>query len=164
MLDINPGLILWTIITFVIVLGILRFTAWKPLLAALTAREEKIRASLEQAEHAQREAERLLAENKQQMQRAEEAAQRVIREGREMGERLRVEIMEKANSSARHMVEQAKDEIRREKDAALVELRTEVTDLAIGVAAKILDANLDTPAQRKLADAAIADLQRGPNA
>jgi F-type H+-transporting ATPase subunit b len=164
MLDINPGLILWTIITFVIVLGILRFTAWKPLLAALTAREEKIRASLEQAEHAQREAERLLAENTLQMQRAEEAAQRVIREGREMGERLRMEIMEKANSSARHMVEQAKDEIRREKDAALVELRTEVSDLAIGVAAKILDANLDTPAQRRLADAAIADLQKGPNA
>jgi F-type H+-transporting ATPase subunit b len=62
MLEITPGLILWTIITFVIVLAILRLTAWKPLLAALTAREEKIRSSLDQAERAQQEAARLLEE------------------------------------------------------------------------------------------------------
>ena len=64
MLEINPGLILWTIMTFVIVLVILRLTAWKPLLAALTAREEKIRNSLLQAEEAQKQAQRLLDENK----------------------------------------------------------------------------------------------------
>lgn len=164
MLDINPGLILWTIITFVIVLMILRFTAWKPLLAALTAREEKIRSSLEQAERAQKEAERLLEENKRQLSQAEQRAQQVMREGREMGEKLKAEILEKANTSSRHMVEQAKDEIRREKEAALVQLRTEVSDLAITVAGKILDANLDTPTQRKLVDTAMNELRKRPNA
>ena len=54
MLEINPGLMIWTIMTFVVVLTILRFTAWKPLVGALTAREDKIRTSLNQAEEAQR--------------------------------------------------------------------------------------------------------------
>lgn len=164
MLDINPGLILWTVITFVIVLMILRFTAWKPLLAALTAREEKIRSSLEQAERAQKEAERLLEENKRQRAQAEEQSQRLMREGRAMGEKLKTEILEKANASSRLMVEQAKDEIQREKESALVHLRAEVSELAIAAAGKILDANLDTPAQRRLVDTAIDELRKRPDA
>jgi F-type H+-transporting ATPase subunit b len=161
MLDINPGLILWTIITFVIVLIILRLTAWKTLLGALTAREEKIRTSIEQAESSRLEAQRLLEENRRQLALAEDHSQRVIREGRDMGERLKAEILEKANSSARHVIEQAKDEIAREKEKALTQLRTEVADLVIGAAGKILDANLDTPKQRQLVDAAIKDLNKG---
>jgi F-type H+-transporting ATPase subunit b len=161
MLDINPGLILWTIITFVIVLIILRLTAWKTLLEALTAREEKIRTSIEQAESSRLEAQQLLEENKRQLALAEDHSQRVIREGRDMGERLKAEILEKANNSARHVIEQAKDEIAREKEKALTQLRTEVADLVIGAAGKILDANLDTPKQRQLVDAAIKDLNKG---
>src|SRR5512135_2958599 len=132
MFDINPGLILWTIITFVVVLVILRRSAWKTLLAALTAREEKIRTSLEQAEHAQQEAARLLEENRKQLALADEQSQRIIRDGRDLGERLKAEILEKAGSGAQHMIEQAKDEIGREKEKALHQLRAEVADLAIG--------------------------------
>jgi F-type H+-transporting ATPase subunit b len=160
MLDINPGLIIWTIITFIIVVLILRAAAWKPLLAALTAREEQIRSSLQHAEQAQQEAQRLLEENRQQLAAAEEQSQRIIREGRNLGERLKAEIMEKANASSRHMIEQAKEEIQREKEAALVQLRGEVADLAITAAGKILDANLDTAKQRQLVDAAIKDLNK----
>jgi F-type H+-transporting ATPase subunit b len=161
MLDINPGLIIWTILTFVIVLVILRMTAWKILLGALTAREEGIRASLEQAEHARLEAQKLLEENRKQLAAAEEQSQRAIKEGRDMGERLKAEILEKANQNSRHLVEQAKEEIGREKEKALAQLRAEVTDLVIGAAGKILDANLDTPRQRQLADAAIKELSKG---
>jgi F-type H+-transporting ATPase subunit b len=161
MLDINPGLIIWTIITFVIVLAILRVMAWKPLLAALTAREDKIRSSLQQAEDAQQQAAQLLEEHKRQLARAEESAQRIIKDGREMGEKLKAEIVEKANASSRHMIEQAKEEIFREKEAALTQLRTEVADLAIMAAGKILDANLDTPKQRQLVDAAIKGINKG---
>lgn len=160
MLDINPGLILWTIITFVIVVLILRAVAWKPLLGALTAREEQIRSSLQHAEQAQQEAQRLLEENRKQLAAAEEQSQRIIREGRSLGERLKAEIIEKANTSSRHMIDQAKDEIKREKEAALVQLRGEVADLAITAAGKILDANLDTAKQRQLVDAAIKDLNK----
>jgi F-type H+-transporting ATPase subunit b len=160
MLDINPGLILWTIITFLIVLLILRAIAWKPLVGVLTAREEKIRAALEESENAQREARKLLEENKRQMTQADEQAQRVMKEGREMGEKLKAEIVEKAHQTARSMVDQAKEEIQREKEAALIQLRTEVADLAIGAAEKLLDANLDTPKQRQIVDGIIKDIKK----
>ncbi len=160
MFDINPGLIVWTIVTFLVVLAILRFTAWKPLLAALTSREEKVRSSLEQAEKARQDAQHLLDENQRQLALAEEQSQRIIREGREMGEKLKVEIVEKANASSRHMIEQAKDEISREKEKALTQLRSEVADLAIAATGKLLDANLDTPKQRQLLDAAIRELNK----
>lgn len=158
MLDINPGLIIWTIITFVIVMVILRLTAWKPLLAALAAREESIRSSLQQAEEARLQAQKLLEENRRQLAQAEERSQQLVREGRDMGERLKAELVEKANLSARGLIDQAKEEIRREKEAALTQLRSEVGDLAIAVAGKILDANLDAPKQRQLADAAMRDI------
>jgi F-type H+-transporting ATPase subunit b len=161
MLEINPGLILWTIITFVIVLVILRATAWKPLLAALTAREEQIRSSLREAQEAQQKAQQLLEDHRKQLALAEEQSQRIIKQGREMAERLKAEILEKAQGSATFMVAQAKDEIRREKESALIELRSEVADLAILAAGKLLDANLDTPKQRALADAAIRDINKG---
>ena len=160
MFEINPGLILWTIITFLVVVLILRAVAWKPLLAALNGREEKIRSSLQHAEQAQQEAQRLLEANRRQLALAEEQSQRIIREGRTLGERLKAEIMEKANASSRHMIDQAKEEIKREKESALVQLRGEVANLAIMAAGKILDANLDTAKQRQLVDAAIKDLNK----
>ena len=75
-----------------------------------------------------------------------------------MGERLKAELLEKANATSLHMIEQAKEEIRREKDAALIQLRAEAGELVIAAAGKILDANLDTPKQRQLADAAIREI------
>jgi F-type H+-transporting ATPase subunit b len=155
MLELNPGLILWTILTFLVLVVLLRIVAWKPLLHALTAREEKIRVALQEAEEAQRAAKDLLEEHKRQLARADEESHRIIREGRETAEKLKGEIVDRANSSSRHMIEQARDEIRREKEAAITQLRSEVADLAILAAGKLLDANLDTPKQRALVDGVI---------
>jgi len=162
MLDLNPGLIIWTIITFLVAMVILRRFAWKPLLGALAAREEKIRSQLEQAERAQAEGERLLEEHRRALAAAEEQSQRILREGRSLAEQMKADILEKANTSARSVVDQAKGEIQREKESALEHLRAEVADLAIMAAGKILDANLDTPKQRKMVDAVIRDINRGP--
>jgi len=161
MLELNPGLILWTVITFLVAMAILRRYAWKPLLAALAAREEKIRTQLEQAEQAQAEAQRLLQEHRRELAAAEEHSQRIIREGRSLAEQMKTDILDKASQSARSMIDQAKGEIQREKESALEHLRAEVADLAITAAGKILDANLDTPKQRKLVDAVIRDINRG---
>lgn len=161
MLEINPGLILWTILTFVIVLVILRRTAWKPLLTALKEREDSIRTSLHDAEEARNQAQKLLDENKKLMATAEAQSQRIIKEGRDMAERLKAEILEKANTSSHQMVVQAREEIQREKESALIQLRSEVADLAITAAGKILDANLDPAKQRAIVDAAIRDINKG---
>jgi F-type H+-transporting ATPase subunit b len=160
MFEINPGLIVWTIITFVAALVILRVAAWKPILEVLSRREEKIRGQLDQAERAQAEAQRLLVENKRQLAEAGEQSQRIIRESRQAAEKVKAEIVDKANASARSMIDQARGEIQREKESALQQLRREVADLAIGAAGKILDANLDTPKQRKLVDTVIKDLNK----
>ncbi|CAG0933422.1 F-type H+-transporting ATPase subunit b [Planctomycetaceae bacterium] len=161
MLEINPGLILWTILTFVIVLVILQRTAWKPLLTALKEREDSIRTSLHTAEEARNQAQKLLDENRKLMASAEEQSQRIIKEGRDMAERLKAEILEKANASSQQMVVQAREEIQREKESALTQLRSEVADLAITAAGKILDANLDPAKQRAIVDAAIRDINKG---
>lgn len=159
MLDIEEGLIFWTIVTFIATMVVLSKVAWKPLVHALTSREEQIRTSLHQAEEAQAEAKKLLEENKRQLAQAEAHSQQAMREGRVMGEKLKAEIVEKANASARSMVEQAKEEIRREKDAALAQLRGEVADLAVTAAGKIIDANLDANKHRQLVDNVIKDIR-----
>jgi F-type H+-transporting ATPase subunit b len=160
MLDLNPGLIIWTAITFLILLFLLRKIAWKPLLNALQSREEKIQSSLERAEKAKEEAERLLEENRTNLQGAEDQAHQVIREGRAVAEKLKNEILEKANASSRRMIEQAKEEIQREKDVALAELRREVVDLAIQVASKILGEELDERHHRKVVEDFLRELPK----
>lgn len=159
MLELNPGLIFWTIVTFLAVTVVLSKVAWKPLLHALTSREEGIRTALQQAEETHAEAKKLLEENKRQLAQAEAHAQQAMREGRALGEKLKVEIIEKANASARSMVEQAKEEIRRERDAAFTQLRGEVADLAVAAAGKIIDANLDVNKHRQLVDTVINDFR-----
>ena len=160
MLDLNPGLAIWTAITFFLLLFVLRKFAWKPLLNALQSREERISSSLEQAQNAREEAKRLLEESKKNLQRAEEQARQVIREGRAAAERLKNEIVEKANASSRRMIEQAKGEIQREKETALNELRREVVDLAIQAASKIIGEELDERHHRKVVEGFLRDLPK----
>ena len=160
MLDINPGLILWTIITFIILLFILSRVAWKPLVHALQAREQGIRDAMTKAEEARVEAERLLAENKKAMARANEETARILKEGRELAEQMKNEIVAKAHESAKTMMTQAKDDIQREKETALLQLKNEVADLAVNVAEKIIDETLDDAKRKKIVDKAIQTLPK----
>ncbi len=160
MLEINPGLIIWTIITFVMLLVILRAVAWKPLVDALQKREQGIRDALKNAEDARKEAERLLAENKIAMAKANEETSRILKEGRELAEQMKNEIVAKAHESAKTMMGQAKDEIAREKETALLQLRNEVADLAVSAAEKIIDETLDAAKQKKIVDSVLNRLPK----
>ena len=160
MLDPNPGLIIWTIVTFVLLMVVLRKFAWKPLLDALQKREEGVRGTLERAEHAREEAERLLEEHRKMLARSEAEAHRILNEGRELGEKLKNEIVEKANQQSRRLAEQARQEIERDKDAALAELRAEVANLAIKAAEKILDETLDEKKHRAIVDSFMKNLPK----
>ena len=160
MLDINPGLIIWTIITFVLLLMVLGKFAWKPLLQALQSREQEIADSLKKAEEAKKDAERMMQENKVAMEKASTETARLIAEGRAMAEQLKIDIVAKANESAKKMLDQAKDEITREKESAMAQLRSEVADLSISVAEKILDESLDAAKQKKMVDKVLQQLQK----
>lgn len=160
MFDINPGLIIWTIITFVLLVAVLSKYAWKPMLQALHEREERIRSALEQAEKARAEAAELLKQNERNMARAEEEYQKAIREGKALAEKLKEEIVSKAKQQARRELQLAKEEIQRDIDAAKQHLRSEVADLAIKAAEKILDETLDQQKHKKLVDSFLNQLPK----
>jgi F-type H+-transporting ATPase subunit b len=160
MLNPNPGLILWTIVTFVLLLVILRKLAWKPLLAALQRREDSVRLALEQAGLARHEAERLQEENRARLGRAELEGRRIVTESRHLAEKIKEEIVQKANQQSHHIIEDAHAEIERNKQTALKELRGEVAQLAIQAAGKILDETLDDARQRKIIDAYLKELPK----
>ncbi len=160
MLDPNPGLILWTIVTFALLLVVLRKFAWKPLLKALNERENTVRNTLERAEAAKAEAERALEENRARLAKAEEESQKILREGRALGEKLKQEMTEQANQQSRRLVEQARQEIERDKEAALSQLRGEVSALVLQVAGKILNETIDDKKHRELIDESLRNLPK----
>jgi F-type H+-transporting ATPase subunit b len=154
----HPGLILWTIITFVVVLVILKAKAWGPLLAALDERERSIREALESADRAREEAQVQQAEHEKRLIEAESQARQIVSEAREAAEKVGQKVVADAKEEAERMADRAREAIQFEKRAALAELRREVADMAVGAAGAILNAELDADRNRKLADDFIAAL------
>ena len=158
MLEVNSGLIVWTIITFVILLILLRKFAWRPLLDSLERREEHIRTSVERAEQARAESEKLIEEHRRRLEGAEQEGHRILAESRVLADKLKAEIVAQANQQSRNMISHAHQEIERAKEAALTALRGEVAHLAIRVAEKILDETIDEKRHRKLIDGSLDKL------
>ncbi len=156
----HVGLIFWTLIVFGILLFVLGKFAWKPMVSALDEREKTIEESLTRAESALEEARKMQADNESARRDAERQAQNILREARDASDLLRTEEVEKTKAQLSQMQEQARADIQREKTQALVALRAEVADLAIGAAGKILNENLDDDRQRKLVDSFLDDLPR----
>ncbi len=160
MLELNPGLIIWTIVSFIVLVAVLGKYAWKPMLKALGEREDKIRSALEQADKARAEAAELLKKNEESMARAEEEYQKMMRESRAMADKVKEEILGKARVQAQQELQNATEEIRRNLDSARQQLRTEVADLAIKAAEKILDESLDAQKQKKIVDSFLTQLPK----
>ncbi len=156
----NVGLMFWITLTFLLVILLLRWKAWGPITSALAARESRIEESIRSAEKALDEARLIQADNEKARREAEQTAQQILREARDSAESLRAEELDKTRDQIRRMQEQAAAEIDREKEGALNELRTEVADLAIKAAEKILKESLDADRQRKLVDSFLDDLPK----
>jgi F-type H+-transporting ATPase subunit b len=150
MLSIEPGLFIWTIITFVILLFVLRKVAWKPLLAALEQRESTIRNALDEAQRARQESEQLLAENRRILANANREVTRILEQGREEAERLRISITEQAHAEAQRMSDDARREITRERLLAVQELKRVAADLALVAAGKLLHTVVTDEEHRRL--------------
>ena len=95
MFEINPGLIVWTIITFGVLVAVLGKFAWKPILTALNEREEKIKEALEQSDKARAEAAALMKQNEQNLVRAEEEYRKMMHEAKALSEKLREDILDR---------------------------------------------------------------------
>lgn len=158
LLDPKVGLFFFTVIVFLAVAFILGKYAWGPITAALEKREKTIDESIKRAENALAEARQISEDNEKARREAEADAQRVLREARDAAEALREEEAEKTRAQIREMQDAARAEIEREKQGALDELRTEVAELAIKAAEKLLDENLDAEKNRKLVNEFIQHL------
>jgi len=152
LLNPNPGLIIWTVITFVFVLLVLKKYAWGPLLSSLDERENSIREAIEQADKAREEAQAAAEEHKQAVVQAQADAQAAINKAREDAERVARDVHERAEEEAQQLLEQARRTIQQERDQALQELRQQTAELAVLAAGQLLEENLDDERNRKIVD------------
>jgi len=160
MLDLNPGMMVWTWITFFIFMAILFKTALKPLITSITNREDSIRNDLEEAKKQREEAEILLEKHKKMIAEADAEAQRVINEAQDLAKKSREEIVEKARQEATQVVEKARQEIERQHADAMKALKEDIVDLAIGAAEKILTQTIDKNAHKKVIDEYIGSMPK----
>jgi len=152
LLRVEPGLLLWTWVTFVVLLLILWKAAWKPLVEALDARAEKVRGDIENADRSRQEAEKLLAQHKLMMDNARNEAAKFIADSKTEAEKMRNEIIEKAGHDAEDLAGRARKEIDLAKDRALAEIKTEIVNLSTEIAAKIINKNLNPNDQKALVE------------
>ena len=156
--DINPGLTLWTGITFLVLLFVLGKFAWGPIVKMLAEREATIRDAIESAKKERAEAERLLADQKQALARAQREAAELARRNQQEVEALRQELTARARKEADELVATARQQIAEEISKARAELKAQVADLAIEAAGRLVKANLDDKTQRALVEEYIAQL------
>jgi F-type H+-transporting ATPase subunit b len=141
----NPevGTIIWTLITFVVLLFLLSRFAWKPFTEFLDAREKSIKDAIEAAQKARAEAEEILKKNAELLAGARKETAALLEQGRRETETLRAELLVQARKEAQDLVEQGKKQI-------VEALRREVVDLAIGAAGRLIQSNLDDSKNRAL--------------
>jgi len=138
----DPGLFIWTILTFLVLLGLLAKFAWRPLLKALDERQETIRKSLDDADEATRELARLQQESARIIAEAHAEAQSIVAKSRAAAETVREDLKQKAKEEAGTLVRGAQRQIQLETARAIQQIRHEVVDLSLTVASKLIKKNL----------------------
>lgn len=134
----DPGLFIWTILTFLVLVGLLAKFAWRPLLEALEHRQAAIAKSLEDAQRARQELERLQRESAEMMRQARVEADAIVSRSRSDAEALREELKQKSRVEAAAIVKNAEKQIQLETARAIQQIRSETIDLSVAMASKIL--------------------------
>jgi len=147
---INPGLIIWTLLVFVILLALLWKFAYPSIVRSVEERERRIQKQLEDAEKVNAEAQRLLEEHKKQIAAARHEAQDILAKAKTVSQKERETLLAKAREEYDGLLNRARKDIEAEKDKAIQALRREAVELSIAAASRVIEANLDTDANRKL--------------
>ena len=157
--SVDPGLMIWTIVTFLVVLTILRFTAWNPLMNALAEREKSISGAIEDAQRIKSEAETLLAQYETRLDKAKDEAQAILEEARKDGIAVQEDFRARAQKEAEEFKERARKEIELAKDAALQDIWNEAASLSTELATRILGRSLDGSDQERLVRELIEEMK-----
>jgi F-type H+-transporting ATPase subunit b len=160
-MDLNPGLTLWTAITFLLLIVVLSKFAFGPIVKMLDERERTIREAIEQAKKERAEAEKLLAAQKESLIQAQRDAAELAKRNQQEVEKLRVELTARARKEADELVASARRQIQEEKTKAVAEVRGYVADLAVAGATRIVKSSLDEKTQRALVEEYLAQLPAG---
>jgi F-type H+-transporting ATPase subunit b len=163
LLSLHGGLMFWTLAIFLLVWFILSRFAFKPITAAVEAREKALEEAIAAAKADREEAARILAEHRKEIEAARGDAQKLIAEGRAVGEKLRTQMIEETGGQQQEMLERARREIDAEKVRAIAELRREAVDLAIAGAGKVIEKNLDTESNRRIVESFLASIPAAPS-
>lgn len=163
LLKFDPGLMIWTVIVFVITLGILSKIAWGPLLKALDDREKRIHDALTKAEQAQLAAEEAIAQAQSNSDAALRKADDLVKEARVEAQQMRQKMIDEAKDESRKTVEQGLARIAAEQRIALVEIRKSAADLAIRAAAQLVKSSMSEQQQRQIVEEFLGDLPDDSN-
>ena len=154
----DPGILLWTLITFFIVLGILKWKAWGPLMKALDDREKRISDALNAADKAKEEAQKVSSDYEKMIAKAESEKQKILTQAKKDADKLREKKEAEAESKCNNMIDKATKEIESEKAKALKEIKSIAVTLSVEAASKIIKKNLDSDDNKKIAEETISNI------
>lgn len=152
------GEIIWSLLSFGVLMLLLAKWAYPPVKKMMTDRSEKIRGDLDAAELARTEAQRTLEEYREQLAQARRDATHILDEARETAEAVRAELLAKAEEEAAGVRARNEEALRIERQRVIAELRSEVGSLALELAEKIIDAEVDRAASQALIDSFISEI------
>jgi len=156
--EVDPGLFIWSVVTFLILVGLLYKFAFNPLMRLQKARQEEIRQAIHEAERLRDEAQELYANYKQQLAAAREEAAAIVDKARKMGEAAKADILEEARVQAEATLAKAREQIERDTRQALQRIREEVADLVVAATEKVTRAKLSGDDQLRLIQEAINEI------
>ena len=158
LVQLEPGLFIWTILTFLVLASLLAKFAWRPLLQALDRRQELIRKSLDDADRARVELDRINGESAQIVAQARLEADAIVSKGRADGERLREELKQQARGESTVLLRNAERQIELETARALQHIRHEAADLSVRIASKLIGRNLSKEDNERLIEEALQEV------
>ena len=158
LIKVVPGLMIWTIVCFLLTLFVLKRYAFGPIQNMLDERRERIQRSIEEAEHARTEARKLLEEHRALIGQARGQAEEILSEARKVAEAQRQRVREETEADRQRRLEETRRQIEAETHRALEQIRTEVAELTLVAASKVTGKALDDADHRRLIDEAIREL------
>lgn len=150
------GLIFWMTISFIVLLIILGKYAWKPILKALENRENSIQKSLDEAKNAREAMAKLTSQNEQILKEARMEREAILKEAREIKDKIINDAKDAATAESNKIIQSAKETINAERISAINQIKSEVADLSVNIAKKVLQKELSSPEeQKKLIDSLV---------
>jgi F-type H+-transporting ATPase subunit b len=158
LISVTPGLMIWTIVCFLITLFVLKRYAFGPIQTMIDQRRERIRQSIDEAEHAREEARKLLEEHRSLIGEARRDAEEILSEARRVADAQRERVKEETEADRQRRLEDTRRQIEAETQRALGQIRAEVAELTLVATAKVTGKVLDDADHRRLIDEAVASL------